>query len=101
MYNSRAGSLHLAGRPAGSAGVKELYDAAGTSIIGYAVYLKTQATSKAGATWYWYEISGGGVVADGLGNSGRPLNVCVSCHKGASNSDRHPGASDYVFTPVK
>ena len=44
-------------RPVGSAGVKELYDDSG-ALRGYAVYVKTQATSLGGASWYWYERIG-------------------------------------------
>jgi len=40
--------------PTGAAAVKELYNApTDTTPVGYAVYLKTQADSAAGANWYW------------------------------------------------
>jgi hypothetical protein len=80
--------------PVGSAGVKELYDAAGTNIVGYAAYLKTRA--GAGESWYWYERAdafGATAVANGLGNAGTPLTVCVGCHAKAPR--------DQVFTQVQ
>jgi hypothetical protein len=42
-------------RPQGTAAVKELYDDAAMNVVGYAVYLKTQATSAQGGNWYFYE----------------------------------------------
>jgi hypothetical protein len=103
--------------PVGAAAVKELYDSAsGTTPVGYAVYLKTEADSAAGANWYWYERvsltglqsaaphdSTTGVVADGLGGSGTPLSICVACHGAAGSDTAHtpsPGGRDYVYTPV-
>jgi hypothetical protein len=80
--------------PIGSAGVKELYDDAGTKIVGYATYLKTKA--GAGESWYWYERAeafGATAVANGPGNAGTPLTVCVGCHSKAPR--------DNVFTPVQ
>ena len=61
--------------PAGAAAVKELYTSG--KLAGWAVEVKTQATSDGGAGWYWYEI---------LSTSGSPLigakgpNFCSSCH---------------------
>lgn len=86
-----------------SAGVKELWDKAGGQVMGYAVYLKTDADSANGANWYWYEDNPainpvGGVVADGMGTSGNPKDVCVSCHVAAASDDQHPGAGDFVYT---
>src|SRR5258708_53607 len=77
--------------PEGAAGVKELWDKVGGSVIGYAVYAKTAADSASGAAWYWYEDNPslnppGGVVADGLGSSGSPKDVCVGCHSHAGSS---------------
>jgi hypothetical protein len=90
--------------PKGAAGVKELWDAVGGKVVGYAVYLKTMDDSAAGASWYWYEDSPtfnppNGVVADGLGTAGNPLTVCVGCHVHA-DSMFAPTARDFVFTQV-
>jgi len=92
--------------PEGSSGVKELYDKVGGKIIGYAVSLKTAADSSAGASWYWYERNpavnpmGDNVVADGLGTSGNPKDVCVGCHVAANSDAAHPGHGDFVYTQV-
>ena len=51
-FNPDAGATE---RPQGTAAVKELHDATGTTIIGYAVYLKAEPTSDGGASWYWYD----------------------------------------------
>ena len=100
-------------RPLGSAGVKELYDEAGTSIVGLAVYVKTKATSDGGSNWYWYERvpldsaaphDAKGIVADGLGATGTAKSICVGCHAGAGSDAMHtpsPGGSDQVYTQVK
>jgi hypothetical protein len=99
-------------RPEGTAAVKEIYDDKGTSIVGYAVYLKTQATTAQGANWYWYERvplsspaphDAMGVVADGLGTSGPPKDICVGCHAAAGSDAAHtpsPGGGDEVYTQV-
>jgi hypothetical protein len=90
-------------RPKGSAAVKEIYDGDG-KINGYAVYLKTEDTSAAGANWYWYERIGDSVAADGLGTSGVAKTACVGCHTAAGIDEAHtptPGGSDFVYTPVK
>ena len=96
--------------PKGAAAVKELFESANsTEPFGYAVYLKTQETSDGGANWYWYEDSPtfnppGGVVADGLGDSGNAKTVCVACHAAAGSDPAHtpsPGGRDQVYTPVE
>src|SRR5262245_43304904 len=58
--------------PKGAAAVKELYTAeTDTTPAGYAVYLKLDADSAAGAHWYWYErIPDGSIAADGTGDGG-------------------------------
>ena len=69
--------------------------------MGYAVYLKTEADSAAGANWYWYEIQGTQVVADGLGTGNQAL--CTGCHNAAGADSAHtpsPGGRDDVYTPV-
>ncbi len=99
--------------PQGAAAVKELHpDAASTTPVGYAVYLKMAADSAGGANWYWYErvpISdpaphdSAGVVADGMGNAGPAMQICVGCHGPAgSDADHTPtaGGRDLVYTPV-
>ncbi len=63
--------------PKGSAAVKELLDAGGKT-TGWAVSVKTSASSDGGKGWYWYEILGapsGNVVAQA---NGVPL--CSGCH---------------------
>jgi hypothetical protein len=99
--------------PKGAAAVKELYaSATATTPVGYAVYVKTDASSANGANWYWYErvpLDSGaphdaaGVVADGKGSSGAALTICVGCHGGAGTDALHtpsPGGRDQVYTPV-
>jgi hypothetical protein len=92
--------------PVGAASVKELYNSVtDTTPAGYAVYLKTaDDTSAGGAAWYWYEqppmMS---PVADGLGNSGGAMTICVACHSAAGSDAAHTptsGGRDEVFTPV-
>ncbi len=91
--------------PKGAAAVKELHDSAsGTTPTGYAVYLKLESDSAAGANWYWYERIGGSVVADGAGSSGPPKTICVGCHIGAGTDLAHtptPGGRDQIYTPVR
>ena len=100
-------------RPMGSAGVKELYDKEGKTIVGIAVYVKTTPSSAGGSNWYWYERvpleseaphDAKGIVADGLGASGPAKEICVGCHAGAGSDAAHtpsPGGSDQVYTQVK
>lgn len=64
--------------PAGSAAIKELYDGEGSTLIGWAVSLKTEAESEGGIGWYWYEQLDGNVVVDGNGETG-----CTGCHIGS------------------
>jgi hypothetical protein len=91
--------------PVGSAGVKELWDKMGGAVIGYAVYVKTEADSAAGANWYWYEDNPmiaapvGPIVADGFGDSGQANTICVGCHSHA-DSMFAATARDFVFTQV-
>ena len=96
--------------PVGAAAVKEMYDSAGTTLNGYAVYLHTKA-GKTSDTYYWYErvpLSSGaphdqvtGVVADGFGGGmAAPEVICVSCHKEAGSDAGHSG-HDYVYTQVR
>ena len=97
--NDKVSSTTNESYPVGSAGVKELYDSTGTSIVGYAVYRKV-TDGTGGDSWYWYERvpltsaaphDSNGVVADGMGSSGQAQSICVNCHQ---------GANDFVYTRV-
>ncbi len=88
--------------PVNAAAVKELYDAAGTTVVGYAVYLHT-SVGTTGANWYWYERvpldspvmhDDNGVVADGS-----DVALCVGCHSAAGQDAEHPG-HDFVYTQL-
>ena len=100
-----AGAGAMGNFPVGSAGVKELWDKMGGKVIGYAVYVKTQADSAAGANWYWYEDNPtipaptGPIVADGYGDAGQAKSICVGCHSHASSMFAAT-ARDFVFTQV-
>ena len=108
-----AAATGTAAWPKGAAAVKELYASmTATAPVGYAVYLKTDTDSAAGANWYWYERvplsstaphDGNGVVADGKGGSGTPMSICVNCHGAAGSDGAHTptsGGRDQVYTPV-
>ena len=109
-----AGNAEGAGAwPKGAAAVKELYAAATDATpVGYAVYVKTDADSAAGANWYWYERvpldssaphDAAGVVADGSGATGPAQQICVGCHNAAGADAAHTpsaGGRDQVYTPV-
>ncbi len=64
--------------PMGSSIVKEMYDDKG-KLQGWAVMVKTEAASKGGKGWFWYEVTsttdGSKPVAAG---NGVPL--CFGCH---------------------
>ncbi|MFO0727970.1 MAG: hypothetical protein U1E65_29590 [Myxococcota bacterium] len=102
-------SAHGAGTyPVDAAAVKELYDAAGSTIVGYAVMRKV-TTATTGDAWYFYERvpmdspaphDSNGVVADGMGNSGTAKSICVGCHAGAGVDAMHSG-HDFFYTQVK
>lgn len=62
--------------------VKELYD--GDTVEGWAVMVKV-AAGEGGDGWYWYEIVGSSVYADGLGES-----LCTGCHSEAVDFVRTP-----------
>jgi len=72
---------------------------AASTLIGYAVAVKTKATSDAGSSWYWYERIGMDTAADGLRSSGVPKDVCVGCRVGAGTDAGHAvmGSSDYIY----
>ena len=93
--------------PVNAASVKELYDAAGTTVVGYAVYLHVSAGTT-GANWYWYEKvpldsmaphDDNGIVADGLGDAGPAMEICVGCHSATGIDAAHPG-HDFVYTQL-
>jgi hypothetical protein len=85
--------------PVGSANVKEIYDTAGTTIVGYALYRKMAAGGA--DSWYLYEkTKNDGIVANGLGTGGAPKTICVGCHNGAGSDANHSG-HDFVYTQVK
>ncbi|MBL9013645.1 MAG: hypothetical protein JNL83_05695 [Myxococcales bacterium] len=67
--------------PVGAVAVKELFTSSGAP-NGFAV------ARKLDAGWYWYELYGSSVVADGVG-----AGLCVSCHEDAPR--------DHVFTRVE
>jgi hypothetical protein len=93
-------SAHTTGEyPIGAANVKELFDAAGTNVTGYAIEYKTAAGK--GDAWYWFEQMGANVVADGPGSTpGTVKNVCVGCHASAGSGAGYSG-HDFVYTQVK
>lgn len=94
--------------PVGSASVKELYDNGGATIVGYAVSVHTKAGTD-GSSWYWYERvpldspaphDDNGVVADGHGDSGLAMSICVGCHSATGIDADHPG-HDFVYVQVQ
>lgn len=88
---------HGAGEyPRGAATVKELYDDAGTSIVGYAV--ATKVGPGAGESWHWYERLGTRIVANGLGNAGPARTICTRCHLRAGPATF---GHDLIFTQVR
>lgn len=80
--------------PVNSAAVKELYDAAGTTVTGHAVARHVKAGAGADS-WYWYEKIGSSVVADGTAVSG-----CSGCHSAAGSDAQHSG-HDFIYTQIK
>lgn len=71
---ARGGASH----PAGAAAVKELYASDRTTLTGWAVEVKLQDDSAAGAGWYWYEVfstTDGSRPIQGAGNP-----ACTTCH---------------------
>ena len=109
ICSNDATSTHGSGEfPVDAAGVKEIFDEAGTTIVGYAVYRHVTA-GAGGDSWYWYETvpaaskaphDANNVVADGLGSGGPAKDICVGCHVGAGSDANHSG-HDFVYTQVK
>lgn len=101
-------AAHDAGEyPVGTAGVVELYDDGGVTVIGHAVDLHT-APGASGDTWYLFErnttepdasLEGSpGLVVDGPGAMGTPAyDRCVGCHSSAGVGYK---GHDFVFTQV-
>ncbi len=76
--------------PVGAAAVKELYGS-GNEIIGHAVSRKV-TSGTGGDAWYWYELTGTSVHADGVG-----VRLCTGCHTLAAER----GGNDFVYVQVK
>ena len=78
--------------PAGSAAVKEMYDA-DNKLQGWAVMVKTEDDSKGGKGWFWYEVTSTTDGSDPVA-AGNGIPLCFGCH-GAGQ--------DYVLTsyPLK
>lgn len=101
-------SAHGTGEyPVGAASVKELYADDATTIVGYAVALHGTAGTE-GGDWYWYERvpldhpaphDSNGVVADGTGEAGPAMQICVGCHVAAGLDADHSG-HDFIYTQV-
>ena len=72
--------------PAGAAAVKEFLGPNGVS--GWAVAVKTQASSASGDGWYWYETFSAETGVHGIHGQGAA--VCVNCHD---------SGKDFVLTP--
>jgi len=90
-------SGHGAGEyPVGAASVKELFDG-NNNLNGYAMLLKVKPGGV--ESFYWYELLGSSVVANGLGDSGSAKSVCTGCHDGAGKGGQT--GHDGVFTQVK
>ncbi len=90
-------SKHGAGEyPVGAASVKELFDA-NDKPSGYAFSLKTAAGGA--DAWYYYELLGTSVVANGQATSGSPKTLCAACHEGAGQGGQT--GHDFVYTQVK
>jgi hypothetical protein len=100
--------------PVGSASVKELRDPASPErVIGYSVYLKVR-DGDAGSDWFWFQSVSpdvalepapardpDGTIAEGLGDRGGALAVCVGCHARSGDNDSGiVGPGDFVFTRV-
>lgn len=95
--NALASAAGAGEYPIGAANVKELYDAAGTTVIGHAIELKTKAGG--GEAWYWFEtMTPDGLVANGPGDKATAKAICVSCH---STAGATTFGHDFVFTQVK
>jgi hypothetical protein len=65
--------------PAGAVAVKELYGSGTETVTGWAVGVKSRASSDGGEGWYWYEVfstaPGATGAIEGQGNA-----LCSNCH---------------------
>jgi hypothetical protein len=75
--------------PIQSAVVKELYGS-GSTVTGWAVAVKTQATSNSGKGWYWYEIYSTTDPSSAIGGA-NGVALCVNCHA---------AGKDFILTPI-
>ncbi len=73
--------------PAGSAIVKEMYNAGG-ELDGWAVMVKTEDDSAGGRGWFWYEVIGTAAGSKPVA-SGNGVPLCFGCHG---------TGTDYVLT---
>lgn len=64
--------------PRGSGLVKEMYSDGG-ELGGWAVMVKTQATTESGKGWYWYEVTSA-TDADQIAAMGNGVVGCAKCH---------------------
>ena len=76
--------------PQGAAVVKELYGSS-DEVRGWSVMIKQAPTSAGGANWYWLEVFGSSVFADGPG-----ARLCTGCH---ASDYRGLISRDLVLTP--
>lgn len=70
--------------PEGAVAVKEFFAVGGKDVTGWAVLIKTQASTASGAGYYWYEVFGTQAGASTIEGQGKTL--CVNCH-GAGGKD--------------
>jgi hypothetical protein len=93
--------------PVGSSSVVELYDSAGTTLVGHGVNLHVAAGKDPG-TWFFYELvpanstimhDASGLVFLGLGNAGNANALCAGCHSSAGPPTY--SGHDFVFTQVQ
>ncbi len=68
--------------PAGAAMVKEIYGVDGTTLNGWAVAQKTEASSASGANWYFFELR---MMAGTPNADGKNASRCVTCHSGGTD----------------
>lgn len=81
-------AANAAQHPVGATAVKELFT--GNEVTGWAVGVKTEADSRGGAGWYWYEaFSTDETPSSTIEGQGKPL--CAGCHTS--------GSRDQVLTP--
>ena len=81
--------------PIGATSVMELYDEAGTTLIGHAVHMRALSGGGGGGHYWYYQSTASefngfnadpnGVVVDGLGGEGATLFACMDCHTDSGN----------------